>query len=608
VIAKDGQPIGRRFIEDFTDTLPDLLLVQRDVAGNLTAALPPGAKVFAEVAPVGAPESALRFELFYNAPARAFSGFFYQSELSGDARCTLTISVLDSAGQRIGMSETVTYNRLAGDLSIPAFAPGNELPHVSLRGIVNETLSVSIKDTVRLQAQGTDAHQGFFVKWEWSVGDGPFQQRSGADTLFIAPDSGDSRITVRVRATDGNGLQAVDSVAVSVFQDRPELGVLPVEAQERREIYEYSPRRNLDLVASLAQSFGRIVRWEISFDSGATYTGTTRDSATGIVAGPMGWQLYPRAVCVLRATDDDGNEVSDTLRFKVDIVPPTPAIKDTAEDYFSLIGDEPWAKSGKSYSAVLHPDWVPANAPIRKREWSLDSGRTYFASTPVDSVLTVPVPANASLPFLVYAKLTDKAGFSATTIREVHPVQTLKYDPTDTATWKILKGNWSVAGFTGCTAGDTLTPCLGDQGLIRTRLQPREFTTRFHGWPPVPGDHFQDSNHWTTIGFAFDIQENGDFLAWTVGGTQTLLRQVRGGVVDTLASWDMGWGLKWSDHYPDPRIKVTADSIYFVNHQDNFLGRTFSAKLPDRPKAGYFGVMAGYGGISLDSVSIAVDK
>lgn len=163
----------------------------------------------------------------------------------------------------------------------------------------NDT-TVSINDTVHLHGSATDAYSKI-VKLEWDIGGtGTFRTSLTGDTFFIAPSTPVNWYKCIFRATDDDGVQALDTDTVHVILDAPVANAGP-------DTIVSSISSQVTLHGSATQQFGTIVKWEWNIRNHGFVTTATSDT---VITTPDTIMLgFP---CVLRVTDDDGNIGIDT--------------------------------------------------------------------------------------------------------------------------------------------------------------------------------------------------------------------------------------------------------------------------------------------------------
>ena len=126
VFLQDSQRVAELEVTRWVETFPDVKLIQRSVTGRFTIADPGIDKVEAVLSGTGIPPGRpVVGEFFYNRPANEYSGFLYFPPGGSASFYTIYINVYDTNDVLIGRSDTISFNGLAGDITIPVFDPGN---------------------------------------------------------------------------------------------------------------------------------------------------------------------------------------------------------------------------------------------------------------------------------------------------------------------------------------------------------------------------------------------------------------------------------------------------------------------------------------------------
>lgn len=129
---RDGQTILSVPVPAWIATLPDVMLVQRDLSGNLLGDLTGVARV---VCQLGMPDGSRQsIDLELNGTSRRYSGFAYFRYTGGVDSFTARVVVLDSAGTPMGTGPTLHFTSRAGDIAFPDLGATNALPRLRLRG------------------------------------------------------------------------------------------------------------------------------------------------------------------------------------------------------------------------------------------------------------------------------------------------------------------------------------------------------------------------------------------------------------------------------------------------------------------------------------------
>lgn len=191
--------------------------------------------------------------------------------------------------------DTVTINVLTG-------AP---IPTAS-----TATPTVSINDTIRLSGSILNPDQDSIIRIEWDVGNtGSFTETTpGYDYAAIAPSTEHLSYECVLRVMDDDSNVVTASVTVAVLQDVP----VPVILQ-KDSFSELALDQDTTITGTASDGFGKITKWEWYTDNTGIFM-ETHDSSIRIETPKEPTDSF---LCILRVTDDDGNNASDTLSIKV---------------------------------------------------------------------------------------------------------------------------------------------------------------------------------------------------------------------------------------------------------------------------------------------------
>ena len=237
------------------------------------------------------------YKLDWRPALYGYSGFIYVPDKGFFWK--VDIVVFDTLGRRIGLYRVPTINRATGDVQVPTFNPFNSVPVIAM----NDT-TVSIKDTIRLRPMVTTLTDDSIVSMRWKIEDtGKFTPTVKKDSLIIAPRN-PATIPWIFEVTDKFGNIATGTSFISVIIDPP-----TVDAGNDTIV---SINDTIRLHGSGSDVYGKIVKWEWSINGSAFIK--TAKSDTAIIAPADSTMNY---VCIIRATDDDGNAVEDTVIIKI---------------------------------------------------------------------------------------------------------------------------------------------------------------------------------------------------------------------------------------------------------------------------------------------------
>ncbi|MCQ2055385.1 MAG: hypothetical protein MJY82_08870 [Fibrobacter sp.] len=216
----------------------------------------------------------------------------------GDYYCAIQVTDDDGNTAR----DTATYKVLRAG------------PWVSIMGVS----TVTIKDVINLDADVHDTTQydgtflnGGIVKYEWGCGTKgniQLQQTSTTTPEYQAtmPSTPNSDYLCVIQVTDDDGNTARDTAHINVILDPPSVTV-------ERETATIRPGVSFILDATANDGYGEIVKKEWSCGTPSDIENNWKevdDFYTSWVASSVSLNY----LCIVRATDDDGNTARDTMR------------------------------------------------------------------------------------------------------------------------------------------------------------------------------------------------------------------------------------------------------------------------------------------------------
>lgn len=174
-----------------------------------------------------------------------------------------------------------------------------------------DTLTTTIKDEVLLDAMAYDA-MGYIALYEWSCGPAGtagnnFGWSSPTTPRYTAvmPSSARNNYLCVIRVTDDDGQRAMDTTHITVLLDAPKVTVANKNILLREGL-------NIPLNATATDSMGSIVQkeWACGILSEINTHWKVVSQFDTVWKAPSTVQL--NYGCVARATDDDGNQATDT--------------------------------------------------------------------------------------------------------------------------------------------------------------------------------------------------------------------------------------------------------------------------------------------------------
>lgn len=240
-------------------------------------------------------------------------------------------------------------------------------------------------DTIRLRGMGTDIH-GWITDMRWSCGDAGELLDSGEGTASLVLPAGGPRVLECVlRVTDDDGNTAHDTLQVALVGDPP-------QADAGRD-FAVSIGDSVHLQGSGSDGFGSVAKWEWDIGGQGAFA-TSPDGKVSFRAA-----TEPSSVaCILRVTDDDGNQSLDTVRVLI-------------------LEDLPVADAGSPRSATIN-DRITLTGSGRdglgrivQLEWDV-GGTGAFEPRP-DGMVEVRLPSVPRPDFPAILRVTDDDGKQA---------------------------------------------------------------------------------------------------------------------------------------------------------------------------------------------------
>ena len=394
-IISSGNVAASITVTKWIDTLPPVYLIQRNIYGKLQTSDTNFKRIEAVIQELDQNDSCVVTfvkVLWFNTGTKGFSGFAYFNSLTTTQKYNIYVRVFDKDSVCLGKSRSIVFNNLAGDIEIPTFDPYS---NVSVPIFAGKDTVVSINDSVKLNAQST----AVVTKWEWSIGGGKFVETSRADTVITVPKDSLAQYKCIVRAFDKDGNCGQGSITITVCKDNP-----VVFAGSDTTV---SIRDSVYLHGSAKDAFGRIVLWEWSINGSPFVATSTHDTA---FIAPN--DSNPSLLCVLRATDDDGNTGYDTCSIKVvKDIPVVNSGKDTAVSINS--------------SVPFHGTATQLFGTVVMYKWDFDGDNVYddSSSTTGNSAHTYTHEATYHAKLLVRSNYGIEAtGIRVISVRNAAPV------------------------------------------------------------------------------------------------------------------------------------------------------------------------------------------
>lgn len=212
IVSQAGQRVAALGITKWVDSLPDIKVVQRSFSGRIDAAGSEVGRVEGVLSGSGLPEgNRVVAEFFYNKPVREYSGFIYFPVSGTEATYLIYVNLYDSAGLLTGRSDTIAFNSLAGDITLPEFHAGN----VRFSALAGADTVVARGGKVVLSGRAFTPPGTQVTEFGWKIGDGTdFATSPDGRIEFTAPIAEDSAFPAILRVRNGAGAIAFDTLQV----------------------------------------------------------------------------------------------------------------------------------------------------------------------------------------------------------------------------------------------------------------------------------------------------------------------------------------------------------------------------------------------------------
>jgi uncharacterized protein (TIGR02145 family) len=364
-ILKDGQIITSLESLDYIDTLPDIVIVQRNIGGGIDPAVTEFSKVEAIV--WNKADTIQRVaELFYSKPTHSYSGFVYFVYARTKQEYAVYVNVYSTDSLFVGRSDTISFTSTAGDIVIPLFDPRNAYPVPEASAVS----AVGINDTIELSGTASDKFGGRIVKWEWDAGNtGKFVETTPDSNFAVqAPAEANEEYECVLRVTDDDGNTATDVVTVDVQWRPPEADAGSDTAVGINDTIKLHGTGTDETVVAKYE-------WKL----GASDWIETSSGDTNIIAPSTATWWW---VCSLRVTDDDGNGDYDFTEIKVG----SPAVSDFEGNMYQTvkIGNQEWTAANLRTTKYNDGTAIPHVAG--NTEWSsLSTGACSFYDNTTDT-------------------------------------------------------------------------------------------------------------------------------------------------------------------------------------------------------------------------------
>lgn len=218
-------------VENFIDTLPDIVIVRRSIEGILLGTYSSIGEVKSIAFRLGTENSdSVIIPMDYHPSTRNISGFADFKQTSANDSFAVFVRVYDTLGTYIGRSEVLPFRAVSGNLTIKEFDPQNLVSEIK----VSPGGAILSGETVGLLAnpyliQYEDIFYSEIVSYEWQIDDSLYPVKTiPLLETEIVNNGTDSNVVVNLKITyhEGSVIDIVDTVEV-----------LPAGVGERVGIY-----------------------------------------------------------------------------------------------------------------------------------------------------------------------------------------------------------------------------------------------------------------------------------------------------------------------------------------------------------------------------------
>ncbi len=416
LILQDSQRVATLGITKWVDSLPDIKLVQRGFSGILAVGGVAIGKVEAVLFGTGVPqEHPVVTEFFYNKPAEEFSGFVYFPASGKEATYSIYVDIFDTDGFLIGRSDTLSFNGLAGNITIPKFSAEN----VKLRALLGEDTLVPPGAAVVIKGSSSTPPGSTVVEAFWKVGlEGAFSPDTSGSVSFIGPTVHDSSVFVVRKVKNDKGAVAFDTLEVrtgSLQDPKVSVRLIPLSGIVSRkdkitEIFHSTvfPGAEYTLLAATENSAGYglgEIAWRIG-EEAELIRSPSINTATFVAphANDSAFSL------TVRFTDTKGSVAYDSIQIE------TWPLRDP--DLIAHAGKDTLVAPGSMVVLKATAD-VPAISMVSEYAWKIgtegfaaDSGTLFSFTAPAayDSSVSVVLSVKDNLGSISYDTVVIRTG------------------------------------------------------------------------------------------------------------------------------------------------------------------------------------------------------
>ncbi len=212
-IISEGSLIKTLELKNWIDSLPDVLLEQRNITGKLIGNMNAISKIEVVITNLSNPEIPSKtLQAWKNSLSNGYSTFAYFQPVTITAVYRVYTRIYTYGNSVTGISQIVEFPSSAGDIEVPEFTIWNSIP-----SILSNDITASISDTVILSPTVTD-FGGTIVKYEWDIGNtGNFEVLGGSEVSVVTPSMGDEDYMVVLKVTDNDSNVVVDTIHIEVL-------------------------------------------------------------------------------------------------------------------------------------------------------------------------------------------------------------------------------------------------------------------------------------------------------------------------------------------------------------------------------------------------------
>ncbi len=455
--------------------------------------------------------------------------------------------------------DMVTYTVIAG---LPTVTP------------VVDYDRVTIKDTVDLNAFARDTLNGYIIKYEWGCGSASstdieytyVSEKKGSTqatphTKMVMPSEAQDGYKCLIRVTDNDNNTVIGSVKIDIIQAPPTITIPNKDKMgPAREGFSIRLKAEASDNNNVPTDPGSIVKreWSCGTPSEIKSHWTTVSDFDTIWTAPAQQDVY---YCIARATDNDGNQASDTLRISFTNELPTIEVVDSL--IYVNPGD-PFELDARINTAWQGIDWFKWECrykdnsnlvkPSDTTKWSYEGNHGSFKIGKDSSYSTNGKDMLCSI--------SAKESSSADTLSSTTEVRIIKFHPEGVI-----------------SAGDTVYLWSGDESV---EDDAKYFYTPDWNGKKSKGGELKDPNNKYEYWWNFSNVDGNFYQGRTDGSIDTAIREINPAFIRSNYEGSMTIKLDFLDSigphtqafYSRHRAEIASHTVYFRKAWKNLVKET----------------------------------